>query len=105
MANFRALVPAGVTIDRAVWDMDDLAPVAMADAAIDGPASQVTITSVDEGSTAIRCEVELSDGQVFNHLFVVYVEEGPVFAGDSVQPGGPARLVTPTEVPEPPAPE
>lgn len=104
VANFRALVPAGVTIDRAVWDMDDLAPVAMADAAIDGPASQVTIETVDEGSAAIRCQVELSDGQVFNTLFVVYVEHGPAFCGDDAGVGGPCRLVVEASPPEPPAP-
>lgn len=105
IANFRALLPAGETIERATWDMDCLTPVAMADAAIDGPAAQVTITAVDEGETAIRVEVELSGGQVFNQVFYVRVECGPAFTADSVQAGGPARLIVEAEPPEPPAPE
>lgn len=91
VADFNGALPAVRSITSAVWDVDPAVAVAIADAAISDREAQVTVTAVWRGCDAIRCEVTLDSGEVYNQLFQVAVLDGPCF-GDASGPTGPTRL-------------
>ena len=92
-ANFRAMIPAGVTITRAQWDMDLPGYVTMQTGTVVGPEARVIITAgLECGGTGIRCGVTLSDGSVFSQAFYVRVLASPLY-GDGPIAGGPSRIV------------
>lgn len=92
-AQFRALIPAGVTIVRAQWDMHVPGDVAFSAPQINGTASSVLMEAVREGGGAeIRCQVTLSNGEVLSQYFCILIGVGPVF-NDPVGSFGPTQLV------------
>lgn len=92
-ASFRALIPAGVTITQAKWDMWIPGDVGMTDAQISGADSSVLIeAALDGGGAEMRCQVTLSDGQVLTQYFAVLVGCGPIF-NDSGSVSGASQLV------------
>lgn len=94
-ANFRALMPVGVTITRAQWDMEVPGDVAMSAGQIVGSRTSVLIEAQQEGGGAeIRCQVTLSTGEVLAQYFVVLVGSGPVFRDSGGMAGASQIVVT-----------
>lgn len=92
-AQFRAIIPAGVTIASAKWDMWVPGDVAFSAPQISGTASSVLIEAVREGGGAeLRCQVTLSNGEVLSQYFCILIGVGPVFQ-DPVGSFGPTQLV------------
>lgn len=87
-ANFRALMPVGVTITRAQWDMELPGDVAMSAGQIVGSRTSVLIEAQQEGGGAeLRCQVTLSNGDVLAQYFVILIGRGPIFRDSGVASG------------------
>lgn len=92
IANFNGAVSPGRTIVRAEWRLEPVYAIAISDAQIAGRQARVMIRATYRGEGAMRCEVTLDNGEIYNQLFHVQVLPGPYF-GDEYISAGPALLV------------
>lgn len=90
LANFNGTFDKVRTIASAEWTMEVADCIAMSDAAITGRSTSVMVQASIPGTVALRCQVTLDNGEIYNQLFAVSVLCGPYF-GD-VLAVGPASL-------------
>lgn len=88
VANFNGAIPKGRRIVRAEWRMETAYAVAMSSPGIDkGREATVVIEAAARGDAAIRCQVTLENGEVYNQLFAVEVLAGPWFGTENTSAG------------------
>lgn len=94
VANFNGAIGPDRTIVSAIWRCDQPYAVAMADARIvdDGRSTAVDITAQYGSLARIKCQVTLDNGEVYNQLFVVRVQNAPWFRGETAPASGPYDL-------------
>lgn len=95
VADFNGLLPAGVTLEEAVWETWNNYAIVMSNAELFTRATQVVITAQYSGNTWIRCTAISSAGEK-------YVQRGDIYVGglywyENPPPvTGPARIVVTT---------
>jgi hypothetical protein len=87
VANFNGAIPPGRSIVTATWEMEYASSVSIANPSIVGRSAQVMIQACYRGRQAMRCQVELDNGEIYNQLFLVEVLDGPYFTDEATAPG------------------
>lgn len=94
VANFNGALPATATIARAEWRLAGGGTVAISDGEIVGREARVTVQARYSGATAVRCEVTLANGEIYNQVFEVDVADGPSFGDTPPAAGASVIIVT-----------
>lgn len=92
IANFNGAIPADRTIESVTWRTNQNYCVLMADPVISDRQVSVTITAQAGLEAAVKCQVTLDDGAIYNQLFVLRVQSSPWFQGETVSNNGPQVL-------------
>jgi hypothetical protein len=93
VANFNGAIPAARSIVSATWRVQQGQTVFMESAKVATRESSVVITAGFGHEAAVKCQVTLDNGEVYNQLFVVSVQDSPWFQGEvTPSPTGPYEL-------------
>lgn len=94
VANFNGAIPPARSIVSVTWRTNQGQGIYMQDARIDGREVTVNITAQTGSEAAVKCEVTLDNGEVYNQLFAISVRQSPWFSGEASPPTGPQVLTS-----------
>lgn len=92
VADFNGAIPVGRTITQVTWRMETAGSVAMSNPSVVGRAAQVMIQGTYRGWAAMKAQVTLDNGEIYNQLFHLEVVEGPYFGDENSLVSGPLVL-------------
>lgn len=93
IADFNGVLSRSRSIVSGVWQCDQYNAVQMSNASGDARTAQVTIATPMNGRARLKVTVTLDNGEIYNHVFVVFVRGQPWFPGETGPfPNGPATL-------------
>jgi hypothetical protein len=93
VANFNGAIPASRSIVSATWRVQQGQAMFMESAKAAARESSVVITAGLGHEAAVKCQVTLDNGEVYNQLFVVTVQDSPWFQGETTPALGPYELM------------
>lgn len=91
VTNFNGVIPKGRTVAKAVWQTQDQVSIYMSGPSITGKSVSVRAKAQYSGTSRIRVDVTLDNGDVYSAWHVIQVRSAPYFNN----PGwvtGPNRL-------------
>ncbi len=93
IADFNGILPLDRSIVSGVWQCDQYNAVEMFSASGTARTAQVMVNTPMNGKARLKVTVTLDNGEVYNHVFVVFVRGQPWFPGETGPfPNGPATL-------------